>query len=96
LLLGPLAGVAADRLSRKAILLSAHTLGAAVLLFLFVMSSVGHLTVPVIYPCTLLLGVVTVIQEPALSASIPLLVSDEKLGNANGLVQMAQAGAQVA
>ncbi|HET6857871.1 MAG TPA: MFS transporter, partial [Streptomyces sp.] len=47
------------------------------------------------YPCTLLLGVVIVIQQPALSASIPLLVPDERLGNANGVVEMAQAGAQV-
>ena len=95
ILMGPLSGVAADRKSRKAILLAANFLGIAVLLFLSIMASRGHLAISVIYPCTLLLGVVTVIQEPALSASIPLLVPDEKLGNANGLVEIAQAGAQV-
>jgi DHA3 family macrolide efflux protein-like MFS transporter len=89
-LLGPYAGVWVDRISRKwAMLLSDLAQGActsALLLFL----STGRLEPWAIYCLLALSSAVGVMQYPALSASISLLIPGEHLGRANGLLSFGE------
>jgi MFS family permease len=82
-LMGPVAGVVADRLSRKHILIVTDLLRFAVVLSILLVS---------IYPQVWILYVATAVQialsaffEPARSASIPNLVPREALPTANAL-----------
>lgn len=96
-LLGPVAGVAADRLPRRRIIILCDVVaGLAVLVltaFLFLTPERTELLVALLFPGALLMGVVRAFFGPAMLAAIPDLVPRERLAAANSI---SQAGGQVA
>lgn len=91
ILLLPIAGSIADRFNRRFIMIAADTLNALLTFFIFLLLGAGNLQIWHIYVIALLESVLTAFQEPAYTASISMIVPKEKLGNANGMVQMGQA-----
>ncbi|MBI2331910.1 MAG: MFS transporter, partial [Chloroflexi bacterium] len=90
-LLLPIAGSVADRINRRAIMIAADTLSAVLTLFIFILLGTGSLQLWHIYIISVLSSVLSAFQEPAYTASISMIVPKEKLGSANGMVQMGQA-----
>ena len=96
ILVSPVAGLAADRFSRKAILLLCDGTGVASMAALAGLYSAGMLRPWHIYLTTATYSLMTAFQLPAFSASVPLLVPKSDIGRANGLVMLAQASPLVA
>lgn len=91
IVIGPVAGALVDRFDRrKVMLISDATAGLAtfVVAALFFTDS---LELWHIYLMATIGSVANAFQEPAYTASVPLLVPKRHLGRANGLVQMGQA-----
>ena len=91
----PFAGVVVDRYSRRRVMILSDCVAAAssaalLLLLLFAQLEVWH-----IYLATLVNSVANVFQGPAYGASISLLVPKERLGRANGLVQLSGASGRL-
>ncbi|MBI3151888.1 MAG: MFS transporter [Chloroflexi bacterium] len=91
LLLMPIAGSLADRWNRRRIMIFADTSSALLTLMIAFFLFQGDLLIWHIYILVTLGSVFSAFQEPAYSASIVMLVPKEKLGNANGMLQMGQA-----
>jgi DHA3 family macrolide efflux protein-like MFS transporter len=91
LLLMPLAGSLADHWNRRKIMILADTGSALLTLMIAFFLFQGDLQIWHIYLLVTLGSVCGAFQEPAYNASIVMLVPKEKLGNANGMVQMGQA-----
>lgn len=86
LLLGPVAGVFVDWLDRKRILvyldiLAGITVGAYAIIF----AVKGELTLGSIYILVILLSLISLVFQPAIGATMPLIVKKEQLVEANGL-----------
>jgi len=90
-LLLPVAGSIADRFNRRFIMIAADTLNAVLTLFVFILLGAGSLQLWHIYIISILGSILSAFQEPAYTASISMIVPKEKLGSANGMVQMGQA-----
>ena len=90
-LLLPVAGSIADRFNRRIIMIAADTLSALLTLAIFILLGAGNLLLWHIYLISTLSSIFSAFQEPAYTASISVIVPKEKLGSANGLVQMGQA-----
>jgi MFS family permease len=90
-LLGPLAGTLADRVSRKWILVFCDAGSGLVLLGLAVPFFLPDIAQPILISClvgmTLLVGILQAFFLPASTALLPDLVPKEKLAAANGLDQ---------
>ena len=82
-LLGPIAGVVADRFSRKKIMISCDLLRAVIVLGYFLVGMSGEVTL--IYLLAFLQESVWTFTHPARQASIPDFCSKEELNLANGL-----------
>lgn len=91
ILLLAVAGSIADRFNRRRIMIAADTLSALLTLFIFILLNMGGLQLWHIYLLAALSSVLSAFQEPAYTASISMIVPKEKLGSANGMVQMGQA-----
>lgn len=83
LILGPLAGVLADRVSRKTILIATDLASAAFALSFLLATAPGR--VWIVYAGTLLLVLSGILNAPPRSAVIPALVLPENLLAANAL-----------
>jgi MFS transporter, DHA3 family, macrolide efflux protein len=88
MLVGAIAGVGVDRWDRKWVMVLAdwgQALGSLILLWAFRSGSfrLGHL-----YAVALLQGAFVVFQSPALTATVSLLVPDERRDRANGLLEL--------
>lgn len=90
-LLLPIAGSIADRFNRRFIMIAADTLNALLSLIIFLLLSAGNLQLWHIYMIALFESVFAAFQEPAFTASISTIVPKEKLGSANGMLQMREA-----
>lgn len=90
-LLLPIAGSIADRFNRRFIMIAADTLNALLSLIIFLLLSAGSLQLWHIYMIALFESVFAAFQEPAFTASISTIVPKEKLGSANGMLQMREA-----
>lgn len=90
-LLLPVAGSIADRFNRRLIMIAADTLNAVLTLFVFLLLGMGSLQLWHIYIVSILSSILSAFQEPAYTASMSMIVPKEKLGSANGMVQMGQA-----
>ena len=90
-LLLPIAGSIADRFNRRFIMIAADTLNALLTLIVFLLLGAGNLQIWHIYVIAMLESVFSAFQEPAFSASISNIVPKEKLGSANGMLQMREA-----
>lgn len=95
ILLSPYAGSLVDRLSRRVALQLADVGGGAVVCALAGLYFSGHLTLWEIYVSVLLISAAAAFQYPALSSTIPLLVSQARLQRANGLLSTAQSVATI-
>lgn len=86
-LLSPLGGAIADRVNRRNLMVIfdfSSCLLIAVLAILLLLT--GELTIPLIGLIMVLLSVISTFYQPAVQASIPALVGDANLVQANGLV----------
>jgi MFS family permease len=82
-LLGPMAGVIADRFNRKTILISCDLLRAGVVLAYLLVHDAQH--VRLIYLLAFVQESIWTFSHPARQASLPNLCSREELSTANGL-----------
>lgn len=96
ILVSPLAGAFVDRHDRKRVMLVADSCAAAGTLLIAFLLWLNRLDLWVIYLATGVQAAANAFQVPAYQASIPLLVPPGQLVRANGLVQSAQATAQIA
>lgn len=94
-LLSPLAGALADRWDRKTLMILGDfgaALGTGIIALLVYL---GQLETWHIYVASALTSICGAFQWPAFAASIPLLVPKERLGRANGMLQVADAAGLV-
>ena len=96
LLLAPLGGAIADRFNRRNLMVIFDFTSSAIVLSLIILMSVGSISVFTAGTSIVLLSIVSALYTPAVTASIPLLVEEQKLEGANGLVQAVQALSAVA
>lgn len=90
-LLLPFAGSVADRFNRRIIMILADTCSALLTLVVFILLGLGNLQLWHVYVVAAVGSIFSAFQEPAYTSSITMLVPREKLGSANGMVQMGQA-----
>ena len=97
IVIGPLAGAFVDRLDRRKVMLIGDSSAGTATLVVVLLLLTDQLELWHIYLMATIGSVANSFQEPAYTASVPLLVPKKHLGRANGLVQMGQAmGALVA
>ena len=82
----PIGGGIADRFSRRNLMVILDFTSSAVILLLLFLIGSGHGTVLVIGVILALLSVISSIYQPTVQASIPLLVPQQHLTAANGIV----------
>ncbi|WP_099469983.1 MFS transporter [Konateibacter massiliensis] len=96
ILLSPLGGAIADRFNRRNLMVLFDFTSSLVVMFLFLLISAGLATVTPIGVIMVLLSIISAMETPTVTASIPLLVKTEKLESANGIAQAVQALSGVA
>jgi MFS family permease len=84
------AGALADRHDRRGLLLAAMTLRVAVLASLTALALTGSITLTTLYVGVALLGIAEVVADTTSQSILPMLVSRERLGAANGRIIAAQ------
>ena len=94
ILVMPLAGVLADRYSRRQIMILSNIGGALTTLLLVICFTTNILQVWLVYIITLLFAISSSFLFPSYSASVQMLVSKEQIGRANGMVQFASSVAR--
>ncbi len=90
------AGVWADRLQRRPILIAADILRAVVLLAVPVAGLTGHLSMPLLYVVALVAGVGTVFFDVSYQSYLPALVEREHLIEGNSKMELTRSTAQLA
>ncbi|WP_107841062.1 MFS transporter [Metasolibacillus meyeri] len=96
ILLSPFGGALADRFNRRNLMVLFDMISSAIICGLFLSLFMQEPSIIVIGIVMTLLGLISALYTPAVIASIPLLVADNKLEQANGIVQGIQALSQVA
>lgn len=86
-ILAPVAGVIADRMDRKRVMVILDFISTAVLLFYAVFLLKGVDSILLVGIVSFLLSGISTIYQPAVTSSIPDLVGEEELMAANGIVQ---------
>jgi len=94
-LIAPVAGALVDRWDRRRTLIASTAGAATSVLSLAGLAWLGLLAPAPIYVAVAISSVCMAFQRPAFAASTALLAPPAQLGRANGLVQMALAGAQL-
>jgi hypothetical protein len=94
-ILAPLAGVAADRRDRRQIMLLADTAAALATLMIARLLLADQLQIWQVYIAAAVSGACAAFQQPAYLAASSMLVPRHQLGRAAGMVQVAQAAADV-
>ncbi|WP_139488384.1 MFS transporter [Brevibacillus dissolubilis] len=85
ILLGPVAGVIADRFNRRTIMIVLDVLSAIVVGVMLLLSANDSLNMPAIYVSVMLLAIFTTVYQPTVRAMVPSLVPKEQLMEANAL-----------
>lgn len=83
----PVAGVIADRVNRKKVMVVLDFMSAASILGYAVLLARGNSSVMLVGVLSFLLSGISTIYQPAVTSSIPDLVEEEQLMRANGIVQ---------
>ncbi len=96
ILLAPLGGAIADRFNRRNLMVIFDFTSSIIVFTFFVMLTIGNSSVLLIGVVMVLLSLVSAMYAPAVMASIPVLVEEEKLEQANGIVNGIQALSNVA
>ncbi len=91
IVIGPFAGALVDRFDRRKVMLISDATAGFATLVVAVLFFTDALELWHIYVMATIGSVANAFQEPAYTASVPLLVPKKHLGRANGLVQMGQA-----
>ena len=95
ILIAPIAGVLVDRWDRRLVMLVSDTAAALSTLGVAVMVVLNRLEVWHIYVATTINATSRAFQEPAYTAATSLLVPPEQYGRASGMVQTAEAMAEI-
>jgi MFS family permease len=82
LLLGAPAGLLADKVNNRRLLLATSVLSGVLALMFGVVAATGHITIWWIYSLTLMLGIVLAVERPAMQAILYELVGPELLPSA--------------
>jgi DHA3 family macrolide efflux protein-like MFS transporter len=98
-LLGPIGGAVADRVSRKRIVVVADALSGLAMLALALTMLSGRASRPtlvtLLFAVSILMGVLRAFFMPAIQAALPSLVPTERLAGANSLNQLTIQGSQL-
>ncbi len=95
LVLGAWAGALSDRLNRQRIVLITQTLMAVQAVLFAIANATGYLSLGVIYALTLLLGVISAIDNPARRGFLTELVDSEEIPNAMSLNTATMTGSRI-
>jgi MFS family permease len=87
-LFSPLAGVAADKLSRKTLIVVSDIVSGVVVLCMYALAAWGQLTLPAILGFTALLSISSAFIGPAASAAIQSVLTESEYQTANSLRQL--------
>jgi len=90
-ILSPFAGVLADRLDRRIVMIASDSLAAAATLAIALLYFSGDLQIWHIYISNVVFAIANTLQWPAYSAATTLLVPKEHLGRAGGMTQVGDA-----
>lgn len=96
LLFSPIGGALADRFNKRNLMVLFDMISGVIICCLFLSLSVKEPSIIVIGTVMTLLTFISAMYTPAVLASIPLLVTNNKLEQANGIVQGIQALSQIA
>lgn len=96
ILLSPLGGAIADRFNRRNLMVIFDCISSIIVFIFFAMLAIGNGSILLIGAVMLLLSLVSAMYAPTVMASIPVLVEEEKLEQANGIVNGIQALSNVA
>lgn len=89
-ILGPFIGALVDRHSRKAVMIAADLTIASATLVLIMFFFIGEPSVWVIYLILTVRSIGSAFHMPAMQASIPMIVPEERLTSASGVTQLIQ------
>lgn len=95
LLASVFAGALVDRYSRLWIMIASDLAAGAGTLFLAVLIRAERLSIASVFVVASLISICTAFRWPAYSAAVSTLVPSQKLGHANGMIQLAEAGGLV-
>ncbi len=95
LVLGPWAGVLADRTNRRRLTIATQTGMAVQALLLGVLDLSGLVSLPLVYVFALVLGILSAVDNPARRGLVTELVDDEDIPNALSLNTAVMTGARV-
>ncbi|MEC3052430.1 MFS transporter, partial [Bacillus tropicus] len=90
-LLAPLGGAIADRFNRRNVMVIFDFINAAIVLSFIVLLFIGSVSILLIGTIMFLLAIISAMYSPVVMASIPQLVPEKKLEQANGIVNGVQA-----
>ncbi|MGA3677223.1 MFS transporter [Lysinibacillus agricola] len=96
ILLAPLGGAIADRFNRRNLMVIFDFTSSIIVFVFFVVLAIGNSSIFLIGVVMVLLSFVSAMYAPTVMASIPVLVEEEKLEQANGIVNGIQALSNVA
>lgn len=96
MLLSPIGGAVADRFSRKKLMVLFDFMSSSIVFLLFLLIVLKAANVMVIGVIMVLVSAISAMYTPSVTASIPLLVENQKIEGANGIVQAVQALSGVA
>ncbi|PEA53033.1 MFS transporter [Bacillus pseudomycoides] len=96
LLLSPLGGAIADRFNRRNLMVIFDFISSAIVFCFILLLAAGNNSVILIGVVMVLLAIISAMYSPAVMASVPLLVTENKLEQANGIVNGVQALSSVA
>jgi len=86
ILFSPIGGAIADRFNRRNLMIIFDFSTSAIIVLLFILLGAGYSSVVMIGLFLATLSIIASMYHPAVSASVPLLVSGEKLTSANGII----------
>jgi len=96
ILLAPFGGAIADRFNRRNLMVIFDFTSSIIVFAFFVVLVIGNSSILLIGVVMVLLSFVSAMYAPTVMASIPVLVEEEKLEQANGIVNGIQALSNVA
>lgn len=96
ILLAPFGGAIADRFNRRNLMVIFDFTSSIIVFAFFVVLAIGNSSILLIGVVMVLLSFVSAMYAPTVMASIPVLVEEEKLEQANGIVNGIQALSNVA
>jgi MFS transporter, DHA3 family, macrolide efflux protein len=96
IVVSPVAGVVVDRYSRKFVMMGSAAVAMCGTLIVLAGASLGALSMTAVVLGASLASVAEAFQWPALSATVPLMTTEEDLPRYNGLLESGRAAAQLA